>query len=386
MDIKGLYLMCGQIECLCCKPSFDKDHPNVCCVLGQGYLYGVVPECLLCPSQRQAEAGQGAYCRVCKGSQQAFCIQNRCSLPCDDEVPTTCTCCGHRMPAAIEPAVHHTCHPFPHALIVTLLIPPTRAECCQHMRKTGDVLNRAAYNYELVPFLPYPEVRVMDETAIKRGGDADEFAVHWLLTKCLDVTGDLINTTQYHIANACLGYTGSVGCDFPTCIGASLVGSCLCCVEVNCVICKPVEDHKRVEVICCQGGGYLARPRNGTCCGASCCKGNGNICCTEHRYALPPEESFAAYPVRCTACGAQCCRFGSDGGEDCQCAGDRRCCAKIDPLPRVKPAVAEASDVLYHETRSPLKNQLASLGDDHGSAQSVSPEAQTAKPQAMQRV
>jgi len=78
MDIKGLYLMCGQVECLFCKPSFDKDHPNVYCVLGQGYSYGVVPECLLCPTERQVELGRKAYCRLCKGSQQAFCIQNRC--------------------------------------------------------------------------------------------------------------------------------------------------------------------------------------------------------------------------------------------------------------------------------------------------------------------
>lgn len=129
MDIKGLYLMCGQIECLCCKPSFDEEHKNVCCVLGQGYLYGVVPECMCCPTERQKEIGQMAYCRVCKGSQQLFCVQNRCSLPCDDEVPSTCTCCGH--------------------------------QCCQHFRKTGDMTNRKKYNYELVPFLPYPEVCIV---------------------------------------------------------------------------------------------------------------------------------------------------------------------------------------------------------------------------------
>ena len=88
---------------MCCKPSFDKAHPEVCCVLCQGYSYGVVPE----P-------------KLCKGSQQAFCIQNRCSLPCDDEVPSTCTCCGYQR--------------------------------CRGAHTTKESL-------ELVPFLPYPEVR-----------------------------------------------------------------------------------------------------------------------------------------------------------------------------------------------------------------------------------
>ena len=147
------------------------------------------------------------------------------------------------------------------------------------------------------------------------------------------------------------------------------------------MVCKPVENHKRVEVIFFQGGTYLAKPRKGTCCGdTSVCKGNGNVCCLEHRYAVPIEGGFATYPVRCTLCGAQCCRFGSEGGGDCQHECDRKCCVPIERLPRVKPAVAEASDVLYHETRAPLKNQLASIGEKGegapGSAQGLVPQAQ----------
>ena len=102
----GLYSPCVQIEAMCCKPSFDKDHPEVFCVLCQGYSYGVVPEA-----------------KLCKGSQQAFCVQNRCALPCDDEVPSTCTCLGYQR--------------------------------CRQKRTTGDTL-------ELIPFLPYPEVSRLD--------------------------------------------------------------------------------------------------------------------------------------------------------------------------------------------------------------------------------
>lgn len=121
LDCKGLYSPCVQVECMACKPAFDKAHPEVCCVLCQGYTYGVVPEL-----------------KCCKGSEQVCCLQNRCSLPCDDEVPSTCTCLGHQR--------------------------------CRRARKTG-------HNLELVPFLPYPEVRIMDEDTMKRGGQADHFAL-----------------------------------------------------------------------------------------------------------------------------------------------------------------------------------------------------------------
>ena len=113
-----------QVEAICLKPAFDAAYPDVYCVLYQGYTYGVVPEM-----------------KLCKGSQQAFCVQNRCSLPCDDEVPSTCTLCGYQR--------------------------------CQKAKTTGDTL-------ELVPFLPYPEVRIMGEAATKRGGDADDFNLHWM--------------------------------------------------------------------------------------------------------------------------------------------------------------------------------------------------------------
>jgi len=330
MDVKGLYLMCGQIECLCCKPSFDTEHANVCCVLGQGYLYGVVPECLCCPTERQTEVGQRVFCRLCKGSQQVFCVQTRCSAPCDDEVPSTCTCLGH--------------------------------QCCQHMKKTGAMLDRKQYNYELVPFLPYPEVRVMDEEAIKRGGEADDFDMHWIVKGCLRWCGQTINTERHRVLNSCCGFVQSIGCDFPSCVGLNFLGSCLCCVEINVVMCKPVERHPRVECMCCQGGAYVAKPRPGSMCGASACKGTVSVCCLEQRYSCPPEEALDNYPILCTLCGAQCCQFGPVALQH-EC--NRACCVKIARLPRVKPAVAETSNVVYHETRKALKTQLqAHVGGD----------------------
>ena len=33
------------------------------------------------------------------------------------------------------------------------------------------------------------------------------------------------------------GVSQAVGCDFPSCVGVSLLGSCLCCVELNVVCC-----------------------------------------------------------------------------------------------------------------------------------------------------
>ena len=275
------------------------------------------------------------------------------SLPCDDEVPTTCTCLGH--------------------------------QCCREFRKTGDLTNRKRYNYELVPFLPYPEVRIMDESAIKRGGDADDFDLHWLLKSCLTLTGDLVNCEKYRMLNACCGFVQSVGCDFPTCIGANVIGSCLCCLEINCVLCKPVEGHKRVQVMCCQGGAYVAEPRKGDCGGRSICKGTAGCCCLEHRYSYPPGEGVdgLTWPIYCTLCGGQCCQFGQEGPDSsCQHECNRRCLAPIERLPRVKPAVAEASNVLYHETRKPLKNQLADLTAASGSG---SPQG-AVEEQIMQRV
>ena len=286
------------------KPAFDKAHPDVYCVLCQGYTYGVTPE----P-------------RLCKGSQQALCVQNRCSLPCDDEVPSTCTMCGYQR--------------------------------CRRTRTTG-------YTFELVPFLPYPEVRIMDESAIKRGGEADEFNVHWCIKGVLRGVADTINTKQHRVINSCCGITQSVGCDFPSCVGAQIAGSCLCCIEVNFVLCKPVERHPRVECMFCQGGAYIAKPRPNSTCGYSLCKGTASACCIEHRYAYPAEEALDVFPIRCTLCGAQCCQFGPTWLQH-ECA--RACCVPIAPLPRVKPSIAEASDVLYHETRKPLKTQLAAKVD-----------------------
>ena len=79
---------------------------------------------------------------------------------------------------------------------------------------------------------------------------------------------------------------------------------------------------------------------------------------------------MSTVPMRCTACGGQCCIVDGSFQQDCQ----RRCCAPIARLPRVKPAVAEASDVVYHETRKPLKNHLASKVD--GTAMATTPQEQ----------
>ena len=71
-----------------------------------------------------------------------------------------------------------------------------------------------------------------------------------------------------------------------------------------------------------------------------------------------------AVPARFALCGAQCCRFveiDEKTGQEAftpQCECERTCGVKVVPLPRVKPAVAEASDVLYHDTRGVLQTQL----------------------------
>ena len=220
----------------------------------------------------------------------------------------------------------------------------------------------------------------MDEEAIKRGGEADDFDLHWLVKGCLRYTGYAINTKSFHVFNSCCGFQQSVGCDFPSCVGVSLLGSCLCCVELNIVMCKPVERHPRVECMFCQGGAYLAKPRPNKCLGCSVCKGTVSVCCLEHRYSYPVEEGLGNYPVLCTLCGAQCCQFGKveegEGGEGdgaMQCESNRKCCTPVAALPRVKPAVAEASDVLYHETRKALKTQLKANVGGGGDAQEMVP-------------
>ena len=74
-------------------------------------------------------------------------------------------------------------------------------------------------------------------------------------------------------------------------------------------------------------------------------------------------------------------RFGPVGMQH-QCT--RECCVKIARLPRVKPAVAETSDVVYHETKKQLRTELhANVGADPQAAAGL----QGAPPQAqMQRV
>lgn len=56
---------------------------------------------------------------------------------------------------------------------------------------------------------------------MKRGGDADDFNVHWICKGAIKGIGDLINTEQQHILNSCCFLNQSVGCDFPSCCGAS---------------------------------------------------------------------------------------------------------------------------------------------------------------------
>jgi len=299
-DIKGLYSPCIQVESICLKPycgKNDKEHKDVWCVCCQGYTYLVVPEL-----------------KLCKGSQQAFCVQNRCSLPCDDEVPSTCTCLGHQK--------------------------------CRESRKVDDKL-------ELVPFLPYPEVRVMDDSATQRGGVQEKFNVHWCCQNIISAIA-LCNTPSFYTFNSCFGISQSIGFDFPACLGANVKGVCCCCLAIDFVSCKPIEHHPRVSCICCQGGAYLVTPKSAPCTGVSFCKGIGSICCLEHRLAYPAEESIGVMPCRCTLCGAQLCFM--EPQHECTLG---TFCVKVKGLPKPHPAVAETSDVVYHQTRAALKTQLA---------------------------
>ena len=199
----------------------------------------------------------------------------------------------------------------------------------------------------------------MDEDLIKHGGDADDFNLHWRLKGVLRSIGQAINTKQHRVLNSCCGISQSIGCDFPSCLGFNILGTCCCCIAVDLVMCKPVERHPRVEFILAQGGAYIAKPKPHPTLGYSICKGTASACCLEHRYAFPTEEAMGVYPIRCTLCGAQCCQFGPVGLQH-EC--ERRCFVHVAPLPRVKPAVAESADVIYHQTRNKADPDTGVLG------------------------
>ena len=285
-DIKGLYAACMQLEALCLKPARDAKHPEVHFVVMQGYWYLVKPEM-----------------KLCKGSQQAFCVQNRIACPCDDEVPATCTVCGFQK--------------------------------CRNQRQT-------VHRLELVPFLPYPEVRVEGSMRREAGGKAEALDVPCYLQLCSNALTRV--STRFRTLHACYGLTLSYGWDFPSCCGANIVGTLACCLGVDCVFLKPVDDHRRVRYMISQGHLYVQTPS-----AASVCRGQAQVFCLELRYSYPPQPK-ADGPCACACWGAQCVR----GWEF-----ERACCVTVEPLPRVKPAVNEASDVLYHDTRASKRESSA---------------------------
>jgi hypothetical protein len=273
-DIKGLYAACLQIEALCLKPTFDKTHPEVKCVLLQGYAYLVQPEF-----------------KLCKGSQQFLCVQNRVACPCDDEVPSTCTICGFQK--------------------------------CRNQRGT-------VHKLELIPFLPFPQVRVEEQMERIQGGHDEKLHVPWYAACCNDAA--TATHADFRQLFACYGANITGGWDFPACCGANIVGTLACCLGIDFVFLKPVDEHRRVRYMLIQGHGYVQDPKD------RICKGRAQVFCLETRYAYPAD---ADVPCALACCGVQCFK---EWQPECELG------VKKPPLPRVKPRVSEASDVLYHET------------------------------------
>lgn len=121
-------------------------------------------------------------------------------------------------------------------------------------------------------------------------------------------------------------------------------GTLACCLGVDCVFLKPVDDHRRVRYMISQGHLYVQTPKpvEADPRATSICRGQAQVFCLELRYSFPPEPEKDG-PCACACWGAQCMR---------EWGWRRACCVTVAPLPRVKPAVNEASDVLYHDTRA----------------------------------
>lgn len=66
--------LCCQTEGLFCKPMCcqSKAKSSLCCKLSKGNLFCITPT------------------TCCKSICQCFCIDNRCAMPCDQEVPCIC--------------------------------------------------------------------------------------------------------------------------------------------------------------------------------------------------------------------------------------------------------------------------------------------------------
>ena len=86
-------------------------------------------------------------------------------------------------------------------------------------------------------------------------------------------------------------------------------------------------------VACAAGHAYAQEPKP-----EQVCKGQAQLFCLETRYAYPAD---ADVPCALACCGVQCFK---EWQPECELG------VKKPPLPRVKPRVSEASDVLYHET------------------------------------
>ena len=64
--------LCFELESLCCKPmcmETTKSNNSSFCVCQKAHFYLVSPK------------------TCCKSILQLYCIDNRCAIPCDDEVP-----------------------------------------------------------------------------------------------------------------------------------------------------------------------------------------------------------------------------------------------------------------------------------------------------------
>ena len=157
----------------------------------------------------------------CKGSQQFLCVQNRVACPCDDEVPSTCTICGFQK--------------------------------CRNQRGT-------VHKLELIPFLPFPQVRVEEEMERIQGGHDEKLHVPWYAACCNDAA--TATHADFRQLFACYGANITGGWDFPACCGANIVGTLACCLGIDFVFLKPVDEHRRVRYMLIQGHGYVQDPKD----------------------------------------------------------------------------------------------------------------------------
>ena len=76
MSQEGICCACIAYKMAECKPVNDPANPEVKCICGQGYLVFVRPGTVFC-----------------KDMTTFFCFENRCAVPCDEEIPFACGLC-----------------------------------------------------------------------------------------------------------------------------------------------------------------------------------------------------------------------------------------------------------------------------------------------------